>query len=148
RLCVAMLSTHAHPKRWAWHRLNLLVLVALTGLLGCQDQVARPSKRVEAEPRVELAVSPNSRENRDEAADSGVVDAEDEEIGRTATPVVSAESGNNRQVVWDFGVVPPGKEIRHHFTIRNDGTRVWTIKRVSKSCACTYGEFTTKDIKP
>src|SRR5690348_11668581 len=49
---------------------------------------------------------------------------------------------------WEFGVVPPGTELRHRYTIKNSGAATWTMKQITPSCSCTYGEFTARTIKP
>src|SRR5262249_24339224 len=58
------------------------------------------------------------------------------------------DNGRYRTTVWEFGVVRPGTELRHTFAIKNDTEIPWTVKYVSKSCACTVGEFSSKSVKP
>jgi hypothetical protein len=53
-----------------------------------------------------------------------------------------------RTDAWDFGLISPGTELHHRYTIRNDSTLTWTTKHVTPSCSCTVGEFTARMVKP
>jgi hypothetical protein len=61
---------------------------------------------------------------------------------------LSGSKSRLRTEAWDFGVISPGTELRHSYTIRNDGVSTWTIKHVIPSCSCTLGEFTSRTVKP
>jgi hypothetical protein len=69
------------------------------------------------------------------------------EIKATEDPVRSSSS-RLRSDVWDFGLIAPGTELHHRYTIRNESTSTWTIKQVTPSCSCTVGEFTARAVKP
>jgi hypothetical protein len=51
-------------------------------------------------------------------------------------------------IVWDFGVLTPGVEKKHQFTITNRSAIPWRIKFVTSTCSCTVGEFSSKTVKP
>jgi hypothetical protein len=53
-----------------------------------------------------------------------------------------------RTDAWDFGLISPGTELRHRYTIRNDSASIWTIKHVTPSCSCTVGQVTARAVKP
>jgi hypothetical protein len=66
-----------------------------------------------------------------------------------APPSTKTGSESRVQTVsWDFGILTPGKEKRHRFTIKNESEITWTIKDVSRTCSCTVGEFSSRTIKP
>jgi hypothetical protein len=53
-----------------------------------------------------------------------------------------------KTIAWDFGILTPGTEARHRFTITNTSTITWTVKFVTKTCACTVGELSSREVKP
>jgi hypothetical protein len=59
-----------------------------------------------------------------------------------------ASTSRLKVVVWDFGILAPGKEARHRFTITNTSTTTWTVKNVTKTCACAVGELSSREVKP
>jgi hypothetical protein len=56
--------------------------------------------------------------------------------------------GRLRAVSWDFGILGPGRQASHRFEITNNSTGTWTVKRVNRSCTCTVGEFSRRQVKP
>jgi hypothetical protein len=74
---------------------------------------------------------------------------EETRVAAAAEPKGESSFGDRFQThVWDFGVVPPGTEVRHRFRITNKTDFSWRITNVSKSCACTVGEFSARTIYP
>ena len=74
----------------------------------------------------------------------------DPSVGVTAA-VRSEEVPGARPIltaVWDFATLAPGSEARRRFTITNTSSGPWTIKFVTKSCSCTAGDFSRKQIQP
>jgi hypothetical protein len=67
---------------------------------------------------------------------------------RADDPARPAPSSRLRTVTWDFGVATPGAELKHRFSITNRTTIVWTVKFVSRTCACTVGEPSARRLKP
>src|SRR5262249_1818152 len=57
-------------------------------------------------------------------------------------------TGRVQTILWDFGVSAPDTEMRHRFSITNPSTTTWTVKFVTKSCACTVGEVSARRVKP
>jgi len=46
-----------------------------------------------------------------------------------------------REVVHDFGTVPPGQTLAHDFVLRNGGSGDLVISQVHSSCGCTVASF-------
>jgi hypothetical protein len=82
----------------------------------------------------------------------GLVTGQDE--GRTSaggTSRQATETAANSRLkssIWEFGVVAPGTELQHRFALTNDTDKPWTVKYVTKTCACTVGDFSSRPVKP
>lgn len=114
---------------------QILVLPAmLVALFGCQREPASALADVRQQP--EAAVRPTS---------APPALAPGQSAHKEPTP---ASESRLRVETWDFGVISPGTELRHRYTIRNSSATSWTIKEVTPSCSCTCGEFTSRTIKP
>lgn len=48
---------------------------------------------------------------------------------------------------WDFGFIPRGAKVTHHYLLKNVGTDTLKITNVRKSCGCTYAPL-GKDVLP
>ena len=48
---------------------------------------------------------------------------------------------------WDWGVTPAGRELRHLFTLHNDGDAPVLIRKVRATCNCTAASF-DREIAP
>jgi hypothetical protein len=60
-------------------------------------------------------------------------------------PSVSAIEVNPKS--HDFGTIPK-EAVSHTFSVKNTGTAVLQIKKISTSCACTTAEIDLKNIGP
>jgi hypothetical protein len=113
----------------------------LLALLGCQRE---PTSAVRPMGQPKTATRPTILENP-QPLQSPSIPAKPEvapgEPGRSSTNRLRTDT-------WDFGVISPGTELRHRYTIRNDSPLTWTIKHVTPSCSCTLGEFTARAVKP
>src|SRR5262249_66411 len=67
---------------------------------------------------------------------------------KPSAPSAPAPTSRLKTIVWEFGVLAPGKEARHRFTIPNPSTMTWTVKNGSKARACTVGELSSREVKP
>src|SRR5438477_191297 len=116
------------------------ILSVLQGALaGCQRESAPVAQEVQQRPTPGLDQS--DRGSLDRSLPAEVAKAEPD----SSAPVAKSRL---RTDLWDFGIVSPGTELRHRYTITNDSTTTWTIRNVVPSCSCTPGEFSSRKIKP
>ena len=53
-----------------------------------------------------------------------------------------------RESTFDFGKIPQGRPVTHHFEVTNKGTKPLLIDNVEASCGCTTPEWSQEPIAP
>lgn len=51
-----------------------------------------------------------------------------------------------KETAFDFGRIPQGKPVNHHFLITNSGKEPLVIENVIASCGCTTPEWSTSPV--
>src|SRR5437763_1264973 len=93
------------------------ILSALLGALaGCQRESAPLAQ--EAQQRPTPGLHQSDRGSPDRSLPAQVAKAEPD----STAPVAKSRL---RTDLWDFGVVSPGSELHHRYTITNDSTTTW-----------------------
>ena len=116
-----------------------MLAATLLAILGCQREPVSALQHI-GQPRIAtLPVATGITELPQSPATS---------VEKAAEEPGPGSSGRLRTDAWDFGVIAPGTELHHRYTIRNGSTSTWTIKHVTPSCSCTVGEFTARAVKP
>ena len=64
------------------------------------------------------------------------------------TPAAAGPKWEIENVVYDFGAVWAGKEVRHPFEIRNVGDQTLNIGRPKARCSCSAAESYTRQVPP
>lgn len=60
----------------------------------------------------------------------------------------AAEVLTLKQTSFDFGKIPQGRPVTHHFEVTNTGTEVLRLDNVQASCGCTTPEWSREPIQP
>ncbi|PWJ36102.1 DUF1573 domain-containing protein [Sediminitomix flava] len=100
-----------------------------SGLIGCTSEKSGSSETSSEEVKTKQAVSSTDSDVKEEK-------------------VVEVASIKWDELVYDFGEVNEGDEVKHVYTFKNNGEVPLIISRVKASCGCTTPTYTKAPVAP